>query len=218
MPGRPKMSEEEKRDRQAVERYLKWMELGPDGARSRSTTSVERLQARLDKLPQLQRDAKTMISRLALIQEAIDLDTELEARKEEPMLIAGFIDAAPRFSEARKISPNAWREIGVPLTVLRAAGIIAAAAESSSEPREERTATTAANSGIQSQVLTHLREHGPFEDPEGGALNLLAESMGIGTKAVSNAVRRLVEQGYAKRELKSPRRALKLEAMPEVAA
>lgn len=210
MPGRPKMSEQEKEDRRNVERYLRWLEDGPE---SRSNLSADKIQERLGKLPELQRAAKSMVTRLLLINEGVVLQLELDQRGDEPKLAAGFIDSAPRFSELRSISPGAWREIGVPLHVLRAAGIIESAAVVE-KPKGEANV----NSGVQGLVLTHLREHGPFEDPEGRALTKLADAMGLDTKSVSNAVRRLEAQGLAKRELKSKRRTLRLEAIPEVAA
>lgn len=212
MPGRPKMTEQEKQDRAAVERYLKWLEEG-----DRSTISVARLQARQEKLPQLIRDAKTMITRLTLIQEAIDVDIELTAREAEPGIIAAFIDAAPRFSEARKISSGAWREIGVPLLVLQGAGITSApkATENAEGSNGAAPATRAASSrgGLQDAVLAHIRSAGPIVSDEGHAVKEIADALGTEGTPISNAVRRLADQGLITREITIGKRTTRIEAV-----
>ena len=66
------------------------------------------------------------VRQLQLVQERLDLRTSLESASSADDLYAleaGFIAAAPGYSERRGISYAAWREVGVPTGVLKAAGI-----------------------------------------------------------------------------------------------
>ncbi len=66
------------------------------------------------------------LRRLQLVQERIDLAEEL-ATSENKVDISGleadFIKAAPGYSSRKGISYQAWRELGVPASTLKAAGI-----------------------------------------------------------------------------------------------
>jgi hypothetical protein len=66
------------------------------------------------------------VKRLQMSQERLDLEAELAA-DEETVDLAGieaeFLAAAKPYSERKGISYAAWREIGVPASTLRAAGI-----------------------------------------------------------------------------------------------
>jgi len=66
------------------------------------------------------------VARLQLVQERMDLEAELNAGEETLDLEAveqAFVKAAKGYSERKGISYAAWREAGVPATVLRSAGI-----------------------------------------------------------------------------------------------
>jgi hypothetical protein len=66
------------------------------------------------------------VRHLQLVQERLDLQAALESAEREgdvSTLEAGFIEAAADYSRRRGISYAAWREVGVPSAVLRAAGI-----------------------------------------------------------------------------------------------
>jgi hypothetical protein len=85
----------------------------------------ESIQKRLD---QIDADLATVdpLKRVGLIQERLDLTDELDNLGGEVDLTgleAAFVAAAGPYSEPKGISKAAWREIGVPNSVLRAAGI-----------------------------------------------------------------------------------------------
>ena len=67
----------------------------------------------------------TGVERLKLVQERIDLQTELSAADPEGQaaLEDGFVAVAASYSSRRGISRAAWRELGVPPAVLRRAGL-----------------------------------------------------------------------------------------------
>ncbi|MDE0215366.1 MAG: hypothetical protein OXN79_02170 [bacterium] len=66
------------------------------------------------------------LKRVHLIQELMDLETEL-AKEEETMDISevegDFISIAADYSQRKGISYAAWREVGVPASVLKASGV-----------------------------------------------------------------------------------------------
>ena len=68
----------------------------------------------------------TPLARLQLIQERLDLQTEL-ASMSEPVdlsaIEADFVSVAKGYSGRKGISYQAWREIGVEASVLKKAGI-----------------------------------------------------------------------------------------------
>ena len=81
----------------------------------------ERLAAIDQELP-----AADPVRHLQLVQERLDLQAALESAEravDVSALEAGFIEAAADYSRRRGISYAAWREVGVPSAVLRAAGI-----------------------------------------------------------------------------------------------
>ena len=107
----------------AVSRYLTALDsTKPKRGRQRST---EKMQARIDELPDEIAQAKPL-KRVHLIQELMDLQAEL-AKEEEPVDISEveseFISIAAEYSGRKGISYGAWREVGVPASVLKAAGV-----------------------------------------------------------------------------------------------
>ena len=106
-----------------VSRYLSALDsTKPKRGRQRST---EKMQSRIDELPGEIAQAKPL-KRVHLIQELMDLQTEL-AKEEETVDISEveseFIAIAAEYSDRKGISYAAWREVGVPASVLKAAGV-----------------------------------------------------------------------------------------------
>lgn len=108
-----------------VRRYLNHLH-GQGSARRRSA-DPERVRARLEKVEAALAERPAPVERLLLIQERLDLQAQLERgdgdRVDAVELEAAFVEAAARYSQRRGISWAAWREVGVPAAVLRAAGI-----------------------------------------------------------------------------------------------
>ena len=106
-----------------VSRYLTALDsTKPKRGRQRS---AEKMQARVAELPDEIAQAKPL-KRVHLIQELMDLEAEL-AKEEEVVDISGieseFIAIAAEYSGRKGISYAAWREVGVPASVLKAAGV-----------------------------------------------------------------------------------------------
>lgn len=106
-----------------VSRYLTALDsTKPKRGRQRSR---ERMQARISELPGEIAQAKPL-KRVHLIQELMDLEAEL-AKEEVTVDISAiegeFIAIAADYSERKGISYAAWREVGVPASVLKAAGV-----------------------------------------------------------------------------------------------
>jgi predicted nuclease with TOPRIM domain len=107
----------------AVRRYLEALEAHkPKRGRRRTPESIRK---RLDRLNDEIENADPL-KRLQLVQERLDLETEL-ARAEEKIdltqLESEFVKAAGTYSERKGISYAAWRELGVPAATLKQAGI-----------------------------------------------------------------------------------------------
>jgi hypothetical protein len=107
----------------AVRHYLEALESSkPKRGRKRTRESVAK---RLEAVEALLETADP-VKRLQMSQERLDLEAELAA-DEETVDLAGieaeFLAAAKPYSERKGISYAAWREIGVPASTLRAAGI-----------------------------------------------------------------------------------------------
>lgn len=107
----------------AVRRYLEALEANkPKRGRKRSPESMKkRLAAVEDEIA-----SADPLKRLHLVQERLDLQSALEANESTvdiDQLENEFVDAASTYSERKGISYSAWRELGVPGSVLERAGI-----------------------------------------------------------------------------------------------
>jgi hypothetical protein len=107
----------------AVRRYLEALEANkPKRGRKRSPESMKkRLQTIENEIV-----GADPLKRLRLIQERLDLQAALEASESSTDLEAlekDFVNAASTYSERKGISYTAWRELGVPSSVLERAGI-----------------------------------------------------------------------------------------------
>jgi len=111
----------------AVRRYLEALEAHrPRRGRKRTPESMKK---RLDSVENALATADPL-KRLHLIQERLDLQSALEtndAKVDLDSLEKEFIAAAAPYSARKGISYSAWRELGVPSSVLDRAGISRAA-------------------------------------------------------------------------------------------
>ena len=123
--ARTKMTETEKTEVAAVRDYLKALEQNaPRRGRRRTPESVERQLAVLEG----EMEGVSVTKRLGLIQQRIDLETDLEALQQAESvdlsaLEAGFATHAAAYGGRRGISYAAWREVGVSSATLKSAGI-----------------------------------------------------------------------------------------------
>jgi len=107
----------------AVRAYLEALEAHkPKRGRKRTADSMKK---RLDKID-ADYAAADPLKRLQLAQERLDLQDELAA-SENTVDLAGleaeFVTAAKGYGERKGITHAAWREVGVPVSTLKAAGI-----------------------------------------------------------------------------------------------
>lgn len=107
----------------AVRRYLEALEAHkPRRGRKRT---VESMKARLAAIEEAIVDAEPL-DRLHLVQERMDLETEIASAGEKLDLTAlegEFVQAAAAYSRRKGISYSAWRELGVPAATLKRAEI-----------------------------------------------------------------------------------------------
>ena len=123
---RKKMTEDEKVEVAAVRAYLKALEQNAPqpGRRRRTPENLKRQLAAL--APML--EGASITKRLDLIQQRINLETDLKALQQAESvdlsaLEAGFATHAAAYGGRRGISYAAWREVGVSSTTLKSAGI-----------------------------------------------------------------------------------------------
>ena len=128
--AKPTMSAEHKQalavgreESRAVRRYLEALEAHkPKRGRKRTAEGIESRLRQIDaRLPNA--DALT---RVHLVQERLNLQTELESRDNTVDLKAledAFVGAAKGYGERKGLTYAAWRAAGVDPTILRRAGI-----------------------------------------------------------------------------------------------
>jgi len=107
----------------AVRRYLEALDTHrPKRGRKRTPESMRK---RLEKIESELQTADPL-RRLQLVQERIDLDKEIETAETKVDLAElenDFVASAQSYSERKGISYAAWRELGVPASTLKLAGI-----------------------------------------------------------------------------------------------
>jgi hypothetical protein len=107
----------------AVRQYLEALEAHkPKRGRKRTPDSIKK---RLDAI-EGQIESADPLKRLQLVQERMDLTSELANMEDKPDLSAlekGFTDAAKAYGSRKGITYAAWRELGVDAATLKAAGI-----------------------------------------------------------------------------------------------
>jgi hypothetical protein len=107
----------------AIRQYLDALQAHrPRRGRRRSADSIQR---RLQHI-EFELSQADSLSRVQLLQEQMDLQSELESRMDAidlPALEEGFVRAAGSYSQRKGISYSAWRQVGVQPSVLTRAGI-----------------------------------------------------------------------------------------------
>jgi hypothetical protein len=107
----------------AVRQYLEALEAHkPKRGRKRTPDSIKK---RLNTI-EAQLESADPLKRLQLVQERMDLTTELANMEDKPDLSAmekGFTDSAKAYGARKGITYAAWRELGVDPSTLKAAGI-----------------------------------------------------------------------------------------------
>ncbi|MDP6648718.1 MAG: hypothetical protein QF796_01125 [Acidimicrobiales bacterium] len=123
--ARQKMSDAEKAENRAVRDYLTALEANqPKRGRKRTPDSVRsQIEAATAAM-----EGASATKRLALVQQRIDLEAELDRLESAGAVDMGALEAAfganaASYGGKRGISYAAWREVGVPSPVLKAAGI-----------------------------------------------------------------------------------------------
>lgn len=113
---------EGRRQSRALKRYLEAL-----GARRPGRpVTPETLTARLERVEVRIAAESDPLKRLDLIQQRIDIETQLAQLTDAAdleALEAGFVEYAKAYSARKGISYTAWREAGVPAAVLKRAGI-----------------------------------------------------------------------------------------------
>lgn len=106
-----------------VSAYLEALESNRPRPGRRRT--AESMQNRIEAIGEALESA-TPIRRVQLVQERIDLERALSAPTETvdiSELETAFVDVAVSYSGRKGITYSAWREVGVPASVLKRAGI-----------------------------------------------------------------------------------------------
>lgn len=111
-----------RREARAIRAYLE--ALG-DRKPGRPVTK-ESLEAKIGRLQEKIRTEENPLKAVQYRQDRLDAEQQL-AEMADPVdleaLEAGFVDAAPSYSDRKGITYSAWREAGVPAAALKKAGI-----------------------------------------------------------------------------------------------
>jgi len=112
-----------RRESKAIKAYL--LAISVPKRRGRPVTP-ETLEAKIEVLDEKVRTESDPLARVDLIQARLDAQgalDQLTATNDMDMLEAGFVECASSYSQRKGISWSAWREAGVPASVLAAAGV-----------------------------------------------------------------------------------------------
>jgi len=106
-----------------VREYLEALRASkPKRGRKRTPETIKQ---RLDAIDQ-QLDGASAVDELLLAQERRDLEAELESMSKQVDITAledAFVEVAKSYSDSKKLSYAAWRDVGVQPAVLKRAGI-----------------------------------------------------------------------------------------------
>jgi len=111
-----------RKEARAIKAYLSALNSRKPGR----PVSKESLHTRLEKVSEKLAAADNPLETVDLIQGKLDIErtlSELENAQDVDSLEAGFIENVAPYSQRKGVSYTAWREFGVPATVLRKAGI-----------------------------------------------------------------------------------------------
>lgn len=106
----------------AIKGYLKTLEARRPGR----PVTRESLKKRLERVSEQIEAESDPLKTLELTQKRLDIEEALngiESSTDRVELEKGFVEHARSYSERKGISYTAWRELGVPASVLRSAGI-----------------------------------------------------------------------------------------------
>ena len=107
----------------SVRQYLEALEAHrPKRGRKRTPDSIKKRLSTIE----AQLETADPLKRLQLVQERMDLTTELANMEDKPDLSAlekGFTESAKAYGARKGITYAAWRELGVDPSTLKAAGI-----------------------------------------------------------------------------------------------
>lgn len=111
-----------RREARAIKAYLKAL----GGRKPGRPVTRESLEQRLERLNEKLAASDDPLKSVELVQARLDIKSALdnmESVERIDELEKGFIENAKSYSERKGLSYTAWRELGVPAAVLRAAGI-----------------------------------------------------------------------------------------------
>ncbi|MBT8240204.1 MAG: hypothetical protein KJN63_03150 [Acidimicrobiia bacterium] len=110
-------------DARAVKGYLEFLEENkPRRGRRRTKDSINKRLGAID----AELAEASALARLNLLQERMDLETELDTMSQTvdgSALRAAFVEAAGRYAESKSISRAAFRQMGVDAKTLSEAGV-----------------------------------------------------------------------------------------------
>jgi hypothetical protein len=137
-------------ENRVVETYLQFLATGTLPPPPNLTTKQEQLQARIDNEPRLFMKVKLVSEMQALAAPSI---TAADLRE-------GFVKHAPGFSERNHITYKAWREMGVPVAVLREMGM-AVPSGGKPGPHDYPRTRNKMTEEFGREFLAYLRDNGP---------------------------------------------------------
>jgi hypothetical protein len=111
-----------RKESRAIKSYLEALAARKPGRPVNKAT----LNKRLDRVNAKLAESSDPLGRVELIQSRLDIAKALadsDIAEDMGALEAGFIEHAASYSERKGVSYTAWREFGVPASVLRAAGV-----------------------------------------------------------------------------------------------
>ena len=111
-----------RKEARAIKAYLEALESRRPGR----PVSKDSLTKRLEKVNQKLEATENPLETVDLIQSKLDIErtlAEVENTQDMKTLETGFVEHVASYSERKGVSYTAWREFGVPASVLREAGI-----------------------------------------------------------------------------------------------
>jgi hypothetical protein len=111
-----------RKEARAIKSYLQALEARRPGR----PVSKESLQKRMERVSEKLETSDNPLEVVELIQSKIDIErslADLVNARDLDSLEAGFIENVASYSERKGVSYTAWREFGVPASILRKAGI-----------------------------------------------------------------------------------------------
>jgi hypothetical protein len=111
-----------RKEARAIKSYLQALEARRPGR----PVSKESLQKRMERVSEKLETSDNPLEVVELIQSKLDIEKALSAAENAQDMVtleAGFVGNVASYSERKGVSYTAWREFGVPASVLRKAGI-----------------------------------------------------------------------------------------------